>query len=129
MNIIVDNTTNKVDIKFTEKELKIITKNTENSEKFLSDISTAVSNTKNSTIDERIAIQLDSKLKSCNISTNTDSKEYKHPKLHKVWNVTKRIGKYLGTCAVCFATSKVITETVIDLYNASKKPTKKKTSK
>ena len=42
MNIAVDNNTNKVDITFTEKELKIITKNTENSEKLLSDISKAV---------------------------------------------------------------------------------------
>lgn len=129
MNIAVDNATNKVDITFTEKELKIITKNTGTSEKFLSDISSAVLDTKNSVIDEKIAIQLDSKLKSYNISTNTDLKECKHPKLHKVWNVTKRIGKGLGAAAVCFATSKVITEIVIDLYNASKKPTKKKTSK
>lgn len=126
MNIAVDNATNKVDITFTEKELKIITKNTGNSEKFLSDISSAVLDTKNSVIDERIAIQLDSKLKSHNISTNTDSKECKHPKLHKVWNVTKRIGKGLVGAAVCFATSKVIADTVVDLRNSSKKPNKKK---
>lgn len=125
MDIAVDNVTNKVDIKFTEKELKIITKNTENSEKFLSDISSAVLDTKNSVIDERIAIQLDSKLKSYNISTNADSKECKHPKLQKVWIVTKRIGKCVAIGAVSFATSKVITETLLDLCN-SKKPNKKK---
>ena len=70
MNIAVDNNTNKVDITFTEKELKIITKNTENSEKFLSDISKAVSDTNNSIIDNKISTQLDLRLKSYNSSNN-----------------------------------------------------------
>lgn len=129
MNIAVDNNTNKVDITFTEKELKIITKNTENSEKFLSDISTAVLDTRNSIIDNKIATQLDLRLKSHNSSNNTDQKECKHPKLQKVWNATKQIGKGLGATAICFATSKVIVDTIIDKLNTSKKTDKKKTSK
>ena len=47
----------------------------------------------------------------------------------KVWNVTKQIGKGLGATAICFATSKVIVDTIIDKLNTSKKTDKKKTSK